>query len=155
MSKLHHIMSALHHQDIIVTSFTSLSKCFIIILKVAHCRTGKPMPIGIFIVGAKNKIITSHSARTQLGLLKVLCYNRAIQCRHSHTIKISTATKTCQQQQQFTLYKTLIHQFILYKITVQKISPYETLIYPFPHQKAIPLSFPIAQPYHHQQHRRS
>ena len=58
-----------------------------VILKVAHYKTGKLMPIRFFVVDTKKETIISHVASTQLGFLKVLCHNRATQNRQLHSIK--------------------------------------------------------------------
>ena len=53
----------------------------IVILKVAHYMISKLLLMRIPLVDIKKEVIILHTANTQLGLLKVLCHNRAAQCR--------------------------------------------------------------------------
>ena len=77
---------------------------------------GKLMPIWFFIVNTTNATIICHVTNTQLGLLKVLCLNRATHCRHLDAIKNTTCYQIMHpQQQQFTLWKTITHLITLYK----------------------------------------
>ena len=52
------------------------------------------MPIKLFIGDTKCEVIILHVVRTQLGLFKVLCYNRTAQCTPSHHQKIHFSTRT-------------------------------------------------------------
>ena len=57
-----------------------------VILKVAHYRTGKLMPMRFFIVDSKHEVMILHAGSTQLGLLDILYHNRIVQYRHLDAI---------------------------------------------------------------------
>ena len=48
-----------------------------IIIQNAHYKTSKLMPIQFFMVDIKNEVFIWHAVSIKLGLLKVLCHNRA------------------------------------------------------------------------------
>ena len=76
-----------------------------VILTEAHY---KLMPIRFFLVATKNDIIISDVASTERGLHKVLCHNRATQCKHLDAIKnMPCKMKTHLQQQWFAPYKAI------------------------------------------------
>ena len=85
-----------------------------VILKGAHYRTGKLMQIRFFVVDTKNKVIISHTACTQLGLLK---YYATIRQPSTDAKTPSENTllnqKTHPQKQLFTLsgHNTIVQPF--------------------------------------------
>ena len=89
------------------------------ILKGAHYKTGKLMPIKFLYWIPNNEVISFHVASTQYGILKVLCYNKTAYCRQinsirTHTVQrvnMSTITKTTA----VCPLKTTIQPFILHK----------------------------------------
>ena len=62
-----------------------------VVLKVAHYRTGKLMPIRFFIVDTKNEVIISCAASTEQCVLKVLCHSRASLHRYLDAVRKHTS----------------------------------------------------------------